>query len=432
MQFQIPSIPRVLVILPLLAVGLVAASAVVYIRLDNIVHTDLYRFELEFNSDWAVKYWANSWLILGSLAVAASFEFFSALYLLASYSAKIAPNRSTVVLLLLISVCAAVISVVLFTTLEKIVHGDLYQFGLQFSEEWAIPYRVNGQLFLGLTGLSVILDCASLVFTVRIWPIMSIARERLIVWLLLPAGGVVLFIAFAYESAISAFIGLGFILWSLVILYAGSERYVEESVLAALIVPPLANLDRLLADLDCRGKAFFLPPEFLSDFESCRAYISVEKSSDPPKPEHIRGKENGVLLKEPPGVIIEPPGANLTKLLESKLGTRFTRVDLQFLQGQLPKIFVEKLQLAKSLEVTVEKGRALVAIGDFALKGMYEKISTLAHVYSEVGSPAASAIGCALAKSSGRLVSVENEAVSRDGRNVSIEYRIWRSLPGEN
>jgi hypothetical protein len=421
---------KVLLILPLFAVGLVALSSIFYVRLDNIVHTDLYRFDLEFSYEWAEIYWTNSWLILTSLAVAASFEILSAVYLLASYGAKIAPKRSAFVFLLSISIGATIMSIVFFTMLEAVVHGTLYQYHLRFSEEWAIPYWINGQLFLGLIGVSVIVCCASLVYTIRVWPILSMRRERLIAWSLLPTGGAFLLLAWIYESAISAFIGLGFILWSVVLLYAGSRKYVEESTLAALILPSLANLDRLLEALDCKGKAFFLPPEFLSDFESCRAYISVEKNSTPPKPEHIRGKENGVLLKEPSGVILEPPGADLTMLLEGKLGTKLTRVDLRFLQGQLPKAFVEGLQLAKGLDMTVERGMVRVTIEDFALKDMYEKIRSLVHVYSQVGSPVAGAIGCALAKSSGKLVSIENEAMSRGGRSLTIEYRIWRSLAG--
>jgi hypothetical protein len=186
----------------------------------------------------------------------------------------------------------------------------------------------------------------------------------------------------------------------------------------------------LLQAFECKGKAFFLPPEFLSDFESCRAYVSVQKGSSPPRPENIRGYENGVLLKEPPGVILEPPGADLTTLLESRMGTRLTRVDLRFLQGQLPKVLVENLQLAKNVEIAVEKGMVQVTIDGFTLKDVYEKIRSLTHVYNQVGSPVASAIGCALAKSSGKLVTIENEATSRGGRSLTIEYRIWRSLPG--
>jgi hypothetical protein len=214
-------------------------------------------------------------------------------------------------------------------------------------------------------------------------------------------------------------------------LYAGSKKYVEESILTTLIFPSLANLDRLLEDLDCKGQALFLPPEFLNDFESCRAYVSVEKSSSPPKPEDIRGKENRVLLKELPGLVIEPPGAELTMLLEERLGTRFTRVDLQFLQRELPKVFVEKLQLAKNLEIALGESKARVTIDDLTLMGMYEKICSLTHVYSQIGSPVASAIGCALAKSSGRLVSVEKEVMGQGGRNLTIEYRILRSQEEE-
>ena len=418
-------------ILPLIAVGLVAASAVFYMRLDTIVHSELYRFGLEFSSEWAESYWANSRLILGSLVVAALFEFVSAVYILASYRARTTLNRLIVTLLPLVGVCASITSIALFTRVETIVHGSLYQFGLQFSEEWAIPYWVNARLFLGLTGLRVIVDCAFLVYAVRIWSIINIAREKLVAWSLLLVGGAVLLLALTYESSISAYVGLGFILWGSVMLYAGSKEYVEESMLATLIFPSLANLDRLLEDLDCRGKAFFLPPEFLSDFESCRVYVSAQKGSNPPKPEHIRGKENRILLKEPPGIIIEPPGAELTMLLEKKLSTRFTRVDLQFLQRELPKAFVEKLKLAENLDIAVEEGRITVTIDHFALKDMYEKISGLTHVCSQIGSPLASAIGCALAKASGKLVSVENEVISQGVRNLTIEYRISRSLPGE-
>jgi hypothetical protein len=428
MRSQNPSVSRALVILPLSVVGLVAVSVFFYLRLDAIVHTELYRFELEFSYEWAEKYWANSWLILYSLAGVALVNFVSAMYMLARYRARNVQRPWVAAILLVIGICAAAACVAFFNRLESIVHGDLYRFSLQFSEEWAIPYWVNARLFLGLIVLLVAVDCASLVYIVKIWSIKNIAREKVVAWLLLLAGGGILFLAWTYGSSISAFAGLGFVLWGLVMLYAGSKRYVEESMLTTLIFPSLANLDRLLEDLDCRGKAFFLPPEFLSDFEACRVYISVEKSGGPPKPEHIRGNENRMLLKEPSGVIVEPPGAELTMLLEKRLGTRFTRVDLQFLQRELPRAFVERLQLAKNMQIDVERSRIRVTIEDFSLMGMYEKISSLARVYSQIGSPVASAIGCALAKSSGELVSFENEVVSQRGRNLTIDYRIRSAL----
>jgi hypothetical protein len=312
-----------------------------------------------------------------------------------------------------------------------IVHGSLYQFGLQFSEEWAIPYWFNARLFLGLTGLLVAVDCASLAYAIRTWLIANMAYEKLIPWFMLVIGGAVLLLALAYESSISAFAGLGFILWGVVMLYAGSKRYVEEGLLTALIFPSLANLDRLLENLDCKGKAFFLPPEYVSDSEASRVYISVEENGDPPKPEDILGKENRLLLRETAGVIIEPPGAELTSLLEKKLGVIFTRVDLQFLQRELPNAFAEKLQLAKGLEIAVEKGKIRVTIHDFALNDMCEKARSLTHIYRKIGSPVTSAIGCALAKASGKLVIVDKEVMSQDGRNITTEYRILRNAPGE-
>lgn len=412
------------------AVGSVAICALFYARLDAIVNNDLYRFRLRFSSDWAKDYLACSRLILGSLLAAALMNCAAALYLRASYIGKISPKRWRVAALLLIGICAAVLSAAFFLKLDTIVHSTLYESGLQFSEEWAIPYWINARLLLGLVVVLVCLDGFSLVYMMRAGAIINVSYQKPTLLLLFIAGGATLVYAFFYESSASAFAGLGFILWGVVMLYAGHERYIEESMLFTFIFPVLGDLDRLLQDVHCKGRAFFLPPRYVKDFESCRVFIGAEEHPELPQPEHILGKENRVLLEEPAGVIVEPPGAELTRLLEKKLGVRFTKTDLQQLQRELPNAFVGKLQLAKSLEVTLEKDTVHVTINDLALRDFFEKFRSLTHVHDKLGSPVASAIGCALAKASGELIAIDREVVSRGDHNTMIEYRIYRRLQG--
>lgn len=430
MRIQVPSASRIPVLLLFSAASLVIVCAFLYVRLDMIVSDDLYRFGLQFNPEWYESYQADAELILGSLTAVALVSFAAALYFLTTYIGKLSPKRWVLAVLLLIGVCAGVSSAAFFIKLDMIVHRTLYQFGLQFSEEWAIPYWTDARLFLGLVGILVCLDGASLVYTISAGSIINVSSERLISLFLLLAGGAALVYAFFYESSVSAFVGLGFVLWGVVMLYAGSKRYIEESLLFAFVFPVLVDLDRLLHDIGCKGGAFFLPPKYVNDFESSRMYISAEDNVNPPEPEQILGKENRVLLKEPAGVMIEPPGAELTRLLEKKLGVKFTKIDLQVLQRELPKVFVEKLQLAKSLEVSVEKDTVRVAINDFAFRDAFEKVTSLPHIYGKIGSPIASAIGCALAKASGELVVIDREVMSRADHDIMIEYRILRRARG--
>jgi hypothetical protein len=430
MRIQVPSASRIPVLLLFSAAGLVAVCAFLYVRLDMIVNSDLYRFGLQFSPEWYENYQAGAKLILISFSAVALVNFAAALYLLASHIGKISPKRWGVATLLVVGICAAVSSVAFFFKLDTIVHSSLYQFGLRFSEEWATLYWMDARLLLGLVGILMCLDGASLAYTISAGSILSISSGRLVSIFLLLIGGGALAYAFFYESSVFAFVGLGFILWGVVMLYAGSKRYIEESMLSTFMLPVLVDLDRLLQDLGCKGRAFFLPPKYVNDFESSRMYISTEESVNLPQPRQILGRENTILLKEPAGVIIEPPGAELTRLLEKKLGVKFTKTDLRFLQRGLPNAFAEKLQLAKSLEVSVEKDMVRVTINDFAFRDVFEKVRSLTHVYGKIGSPVASAIGCALAKASGELVVIDREVMSQGDHNILIEYRILRTARG--
>ena len=75
----------------------------------------------------------------------------------------ISPSATSVILLLM-----AVTSLLIMLSLNQInymVHGDLYNFGLQFSYRWAMPYWILSGIVFGLSWTNI---AVSIVFTLYI------------------------------------------------------------------------------------------------------------------------------------------------------------------------------------------------------------------------------------------------------------------------
>jgi hypothetical protein len=251
----------------------------------------------------------------------------------------------------------------------------------------------------------------------------------MIFWLLLLSGGTAIFLSIVFESSIAAFIGLGLILWSIIMLYVGPQDYVQESMIATIALPSLVNLNLLIKNLGYQGKAFYLPPRYLKDFESSKIYVSAEENAEPPTAEQIGGNEDKVFLKNPDAVVIEPPGLELSRLFEKTLGTKFTTMNLQLLQKNMAHLFLEDLEMASNFEIVVNESRVHVTIKDCALKDLCREVRNLSHIYGKTGCPVSSAIGCALARVTGKLLMIEKELISPDGGNIDVEYRILDDRP---
>lgn len=59
------------------------------------------------------------------------------------------------ILLLTLWIASAIITIVLLYEIDQIIHGDLYNFGLQFSNEWAEPYWIHIRTILIVLGLPI-------------------------------------------------------------------------------------------------------------------------------------------------------------------------------------------------------------------------------------------------------------------------------------
>jgi hypothetical protein len=261
-------------------------------------------------------------------------------------------------------------------------------------------------------------------------------------WSMLGLGVVALAVSVLYTFMLLAFVGLGLAFWGAVILYIQPEDYTRKAVLDASMLPPLVTLNQMLQELDYRGDAVYLPPKYFANPENTRVYISRQKDLPLPSPEQIQNNESQLFLRDPQGVLLTPPGAELTKLFERTLETNFTKVDLEYLQQNMPKLFIENLEIAEDLQIETANSTAATKVADSVsvLQTKNDKIhvkitgsvfnqicretANLPYVSEKIGCPVCSAIACAIAKASGKPVTIEKTQISEDNKTIEVYYRL--------
>lgn len=235
--------------------------------------------------------------------------------------------------------------------------------------------------------------------------------------------GLVLLVSSAfYSSPTPAFVGLGLTFWGALLLYVTPTKQVKLELLNATLTPALINTEKMLTNLNPGGKGIYLPPKYLKDFESSLMLIPSKEGQALPTPEEIDAEK--LYSKNPNGIFLTPQGSSLSKLFEKELGTSFTRTDLKYLQEKLPKLLVEDLEIAESMEIKAENNTVTVEITDQVFSSVNKETEELSKTHETMGSPLSSAIACALAKATGKPVVIEKEEQSQDGKTTEIRYRL--------
>lgn len=314
--------------------------------------------------------------------------------------------------------------------------GELYKYGFQLSYELNNQHWTYGKTLLGLLwpGTATTVFSFLLIFVCagkdRAQPFRGtrtsyrLKANKLIPIIMFSAGALALTLSMNFNSPTLAFIGLGLVFWGTILFLVRPEKYVKEVLLDVTTLPSLANLNRMIREIDCKGRAVYLPPKCFKKFESTRVYISMEQGERLPTCDEIPKEENQVFLKNPEGVLIVPPGAELANLFEKKLSTSFAEGGLKYLEQVLPKLLIEDLEMAQNVEIVTENARIQIKIQDGIYKSICREVGKLANIHGSIGCPFCSSIACALAKATGNPIAIEKEEQSGDGKSMEIEFRL--------
>ena len=242
--------------------------------------------------------------------------------------------------------------------------------------------------------------------------------------------GTLMFVAsFAATSTVLAFIGLGLTFWGALFLFAKPIKFVRSTLLDSTALSSYTTIDRITDDLNYKGKPIYVPPypkeaylpEYLKGLKEMVVFISAEEVTT--MPTIIEMAEKQFLVKTPKGICVAPPGSGLVGLFEKESRADFTKIDLAGLYNGLSTVIVNNLELASNFEIDAEKELVHVKITDSVYKDIYSKEYKLKSVHF-VGCPLTSAVACALAKTTGKLVTIAKSVVSPDLKVIDVWYQM--------
>jgi hypothetical protein len=196
---------------------------------------------------------------------------------------------------------------------------------------------------------------------------------------------------------------------------------VSLTLLNASAEAAAANIERLILELNLSEKGVYLPPKNLKNTESSLIFIPETPKTPLPTTEETNEK---LLTNEKTGAFITPPGSSLSRLFEEELGYSFTKTDLKQIQNKLPELLVEDLELAESAEIQIQSNVVTLEITGSILDEICRQTDFQPKTHKQVGCLLSSAIACALAKATGKPVTIQNETRNPENKTTHIEYQI--------
>jgi hypothetical protein len=259
--------------------------------------------------------------------------------------------------------------------------------------------------------------------------------------IMLVVGTMSLVSSLVYDSSILTFIGLGLVFWGAVLLYVKPEEYTRKTLFEAALSPLLITLGQMIQELGYRGDAIYLPPKYFANPETTRIWISIHKQENLPTPEETQLHEDLPAASTTQGLLLTPPGINLSRLLEKSLGKSFIKTDLKSLEQKLPEL-IEKLEIAENLELEEENDASnlkevnrasLTHVKNTKIHARITKpiFSNTVHEAEDPSQPAGSficpvcsAIAIAITKATGKPVRMVDTRSYEDGNVIEASFEI--------
>ncbi len=237
-------------------------------------------------------------------------------------------------------------------------------------------------------------------------------------------GASVLAGSMAFSSTVWAIVGLVLTFWGVLFFFLKPTSLVKADLLDSASSSLLENVSRLISDLGLEGKGVYLPPRHLKDLSSGLIFVSTKDEVYVPTLREVEEVKGKVFLKNPSGVCLVPSGVALVNLFERELGSSFSRVDLEYLIGNLPKVFVEAFEIAEDFEMSAEGGRVHVRIEGSIYRNLCNELRRFSRVCEVFGCPFCSSIACALTRASNKPVVLDGTELSQDGKVMDVYYRV--------
>jgi hypothetical protein len=246
--------------------------------------------------------------------------------------------------------------------------------------------------------------------------------NRIAVFAMLALGIGLTVISAIYLSSFLAVLGVGIVFWGAILFYITPARHVPLTLLSASAAVNATNTEKILTELNLAEKGRYLPPKYLKNHESSLVFIPERLYQRLPRISETT--EERLRFRNQAGLFLTPPGVGLSKLFEQALGVSFAKIDLACMQQNFPKLLTEGMELVETADIQIQNDRVTLEITGSILAGICQETRKLPRTHEAVGCLLSSAVACALAKATGKAVTIEKETQTPDNKTTRIEFQI--------
>jgi hypothetical protein len=225
-----------------------------------------------------------------------------------------------------------------------------------------------------------------------------------------------------YVSSLEAILGVTIIFWTSIFFYILPAKHIPLILFNKSVQSSTNNVERILSEFDLTEKGVYLSPKILDNLES--SLIFVPKSPNVSLPLKVYEDFQRLFPENKEGVLLTPPGYALSMLFEKELGSNLIKISLQDLPIILPKLLVEKLELAQKLEVLVNENIVKMQITGNIFSDICKETDKNLHSHIQIGCLLSSALACVLAKVTGKSITIQNETRGNEDNILYLEFLI--------
>ena len=344
-NFQFLTIP-----FSIISIAIVAVCYYLLQFVELIVHGDLYGYGLLFSYDWANQYWNYSGLMRNSILLSILIATVAMVFIIIQIISAKNFIKQLSSIFIVVKIFFIIYSLFSLIRLDFIINNSLYTYGLQFSYDWAGPYWNTLVLIFGLFITAIMIDSISILLLIgsESWFYKGFKSVFNINSLLFFFGVMMLYVSVNFNSSVLAFLGLGLIFWGAILLYIRPDRYVKEDLLLSAAKSSVISLRQLALELGYHGKGIYLPPKYLRDLNSSKAFINKTSTIVLPLVTQIQNRDT-MIIENPEGLLVTPPGFDLSMLFEKTLGINFIQKDLSFVELNLRRLIIDDLEIAQNI-----------------------------------------------------------------------------------
>lgn len=235
--------------------------------------------------------------------------------------------------------------------------------------------------------------------------------------ILISIGGLSLLLAYAYESLVLTFIGLGLVLWGSVIFYALPKRFISDKNLFESI-SMLRALSSVIQNLGYKGKAVFLYPNTLEGLSNGYLFIPINDTKLPDEDEINKGN---FMLRD--GLLIPAHSQSIVKLLEDELNTNLLMLELAEMHSKVEEFFIEDLRIVDSINFDVKGNIVSVTIDGTNAAEICRRVNSFDT--NSIGCPLCSSIALMLSKVTNTPVIIDETRVGSE--RIKTRYRLFEN-----